>query len=139
MVDSPAASRAYHDAIDAIEALLESDSTAGRTFNVGTSAAIHINDLAQRVIARAGSRSPVAYIPYEQACGPGYEELGDRAPDTSALRKLTGWTPRRTIDETIAAHRGEVPPLDNSARTGQTTRATTTHVNGRTGQPYRCQ
>ena len=130
-----------HDAIDAIEALLESDSTAGRTFNVGTSAAIQINDLAQRVIARADSRSLVAYIPYEQAYEPGYEELGDRAPDTSALRQLTGWAPRRTIDEAIdemiAANRGEVPPLDNSARATAKLLALQQqpHVNAVTGQP----
>jgi UDP-glucose 4-epimerase len=72
------------------------------------------------VISRACSPSPLVNVPYEEAYGPGYEELGDRAPDTSALRKLTGWIPRRTIDETIdqmiAARRSELPVRDNGRR-----------------------
>ncbi len=31
----------------------------------------------------------------------GFEELGRRKPDTTALRELTGWKPTRTIDDAI--------------------------------------
>jgi UDP-glucose 4-epimerase len=53
------------------------------------------------VIERVGSRSSIVYIPYAQAYGSGYEELGHRVPDTSALRARTGWQPSRTVDQTI--------------------------------------
>ena len=39
-------------------------------------------------------------MPYEHAYDDGFEELGRRQPDTTALRALTGW-PRRTIDDAI--------------------------------------
>ena len=40
-------------------------------------------------------------MPYEDAYGDGFEELGRRKPDTTALRELTGWAPTRTIDDAI--------------------------------------
>ena len=40
-------------------------------------------------------------MPYEEAYGEGFEELGRRQPDTTALRELTGWAPQRTVDDAI--------------------------------------
>lgn len=90
-----------HDAVGAVDGLLSCDSRAGGTYNVGSATPIRVDELARRVIARVGSRSEIAYIPYAEAYGPGYEELGRRVPDTGALRALTGWEQLRTIDETI--------------------------------------
>ena len=53
------------------------------------------------MIERTGSSSHVKLVPYAEAYGPGFEELGHRVPDISALEALTGWTPSRTIDETV--------------------------------------
>lgn len=90
-----------HDAVRAIDGLLASDSLGGSTYNVGVSSAVRIDDLARRVIARTGSDSGITYMPYSEAYGHGYKELGQRVPDTTALRERTRWQPRRTIDETI--------------------------------------
>jgi UDP-glucose 4-epimerase len=90
-----------HDTIDALELLLTSNEAVGGTFNVGASVSIRIDNLARQVIARTGSRSTIEYIPYADAYGLGYQELGNRVPDTSALRELTGWVAQRTIEETI--------------------------------------
>jgi UDP-glucose 4-epimerase len=66
------------------------------------------------VIERVGSDSEIELVPYEQAYAPGFEELGIRRPDTSALRELTGWTPVLTldhaIDDVIAHERGVFAP-----------------------------
>ena len=59
------------------------------------------SDLARSVIERAGSDSDVALVPYEEAYGEGFEELGRRRPDTSAVRELIGWEPERDLDEAI--------------------------------------
>ena len=91
------------DTVDALMLLCESDGARGRTFNVGSSAPIAIADLARRVIARAESASGIVLVPYDEAYGDGFEELGTRRPDTGALRELTGWQPRRTVDEAIDA------------------------------------
>ncbi len=90
-----------HDAVSAVEALLRSGGAGGTTYNVGVSDPIRVDELARRVIERVGSRSSIVYIPYAQAYGSGYEELGHRVPDTSALRARTGWQPSRTVDQTI--------------------------------------
>jgi UDP-glucose 4-epimerase len=53
------------------------------------------------VIERTGSDSQTVLVPYEHAYGDGFEELGRRVPDTSALERLTGWQALRTIDDAI--------------------------------------
>jgi UDP-glucose 4-epimerase len=81
--------------------LLDSDSAAGRVFNVGSEAGISILGLARRVIGRSGSSSEVHFVPYDEAYADGFEELGQRRPDTTAVRELTGWVPKRTLDDAI--------------------------------------
>jgi UDP-glucose 4-epimerase len=38
---------------------------------------------------------------YEDAYDKGFEELGRRKPDTTAIRNLTGWEPTLTVDDAI--------------------------------------
>jgi UDP-glucose 4-epimerase len=89
------------DTVDAVVRLLDCDSAAGRVFNVGSDAEISILALARRVIGRSGSSSEVHFVPYEEAYEDGFEELGRRRPDTTALRELTGWEPKHTVDDAI--------------------------------------
>ena len=90
-----------HDAVSAVEGLLQSDGPRGATYNVGISDPIRVDELARRVIERVGSCSRTVFIPYAEAYGSGYEELGRRVPDTSALRARTGWEPLSTVDQMI--------------------------------------
>jgi UDP-glucose 4-epimerase len=107
-----------YDTVDAIVRLLASDAATGRVFNIGSDAEISILELAKRVVARAGSRSRIRLVPYEHAYDEGFEELGRRKPDTSALRELTGWAPSYTVDDAIddaiahAAASAALPPLN---------------------------
>jgi UDP-glucose 4-epimerase len=89
------------DSVDAIVRLLGTESAAGRVFNVGSGTAISIRALAQLVVQRAGSESRIGFVPYEKAYDEGFEELGNRRPDTSALTEQTGWRARRTVEEAI--------------------------------------
>jgi UDP-glucose 4-epimerase len=57
--------------------------------------------MAGKVISRSESASKIRLIPYEEAYGPGFEELGRRVPNITALTSATGWQPSRSIDETI--------------------------------------
>jgi UDP-glucose 4-epimerase len=90
-----------YDTVEAILRLLDSEAAPGQVFNVGSDREISIYELAQRVIARADSTSEIRFIPYKVAYDEGFEELGRRKPDTTALRELTGWEPRRTVDDAI--------------------------------------
>jgi UDP-glucose 4-epimerase len=90
-----------HDTVDAIVRVADSDAALGSVFNIGSSAEITIQELAERVIERTGSDSRIRYVPFEEAYDSGFEELGRRQPDTRALERLTGWQPRLTIDDAI--------------------------------------
>jgi UDP-glucose 4-epimerase len=100
-----------HDTIDALASLAESDDAVGEVFNIGDEEPISIVALAQRVRERAGSHSPIRFVPYAEAYGDGFEELGRRRPDCRRVRKLTEWRPLRSvddaIDDVIAYERGE--------------------------------
>jgi UDP-glucose 4-epimerase len=89
------------DTVHALSLLMESDEALGDVFNVGSSREVPIIELAAKVIERTESRSRVRLIPYENAYGDGFEELGRRKPDTSKLEGLTGWQTSRNLDETI--------------------------------------
>jgi UDP-glucose 4-epimerase len=89
------------DAVGAILALSEHERAIGRAFNVGNPERITILGLAERIVQRVGSGSRITFVPYEEAYDEGFEELGQRAPDVRALQELTGWTPRRSLDEAL--------------------------------------
>jgi UDP-glucose 4-epimerase len=90
-----------HDSVAAILTLLERDDVFGDVFNIGTEDELPIIELARRVIEHAGTESRISLVPYDEAYGEGFEELGRRKPDTLKLRALTGWAPTRTIDDAI--------------------------------------
>jgi UDP-glucose 4-epimerase len=90
-----------HDTVDAILRLADSGGSLGRAFNIGSSREITITELAERVIERAESTAGITFVPFDQAYEEGFEELGRRRPDTSALRELTGWEPRHSIEDAI--------------------------------------
>jgi nucleoside-diphosphate-sugar epimerase len=89
------------DSVAALIALCENNEASGQTFNVGSATPISIVELARRVIERAGSESKILLVPYEEAYGSGFEELGSRRPDTTALRDLTGWQTHLTVEDAI--------------------------------------
>jgi UDP-glucose 4-epimerase len=97
-------SRCFAHVADTVQALLvlgEHPEAVGRVFNVGSETELPIIELARRVIERCGSESRIQLVPYEDAYGAGFEELGRRKPDTTAINRLTGWAPARTIDDAI--------------------------------------
>lgn len=106
------------DAVDAILLLADCDAAAGYAFNIGSPGAISIRDLAGRVIERSGSSSGISLIPYDEAYGPGFEEIGRRQPDLSLIGEMTGWAPTRSIDDMIddvVAHHGQTMQVDEVA------------------------
>jgi UDP-glucose 4-epimerase len=90
-----------YDTVDGIIAVADSPDAVGGAFNIGTSHSITINELADLVIDRLGSQSKVKYVPYREAYGEGFEELGSRKPDTRLIEELCGWRPHRTIVDAI--------------------------------------
>jgi UDP-glucose 4-epimerase len=100
------------DTVRALAALAECDAAVGNTYNVGSETPVAVGALAERVIARCASASEVVHVAYSEAYAEGFEELGTRTPDTSALHAITGWHAERAIDtaidDVIAYERGRV-------------------------------
>jgi UDP-glucose 4-epimerase len=89
------------DAVAAILALSQHSRATGRAFNIGNPEPITILGLADRIIQRAGSGSRITFVPYEEAYDDGFDELGQRVPDVTALQELVDWKPIRTLDEAL--------------------------------------
>lgn len=96
--------RCFCDVSDVVRALLTlaaAPDSAGNVFNIGSTEEITIAELANRVVARTGSRSHITFTPYEKAYAAGFEDITRRVPDTSALRALTGWQPAHSLDDSL--------------------------------------
>ncbi|GAA3255706.1 NAD-dependent epimerase/dehydratase family protein [Nonomuraea helvata] len=90
------------DVVEALLRLLDHDAAIGQTFNIGSAEEVSILELAKLIIDLTGSTSRVDLIPYDEAYQQGFEDMVRRVPDTGKLRELTGWAPRRTLDEILA-------------------------------------
>ncbi|MGJ6964065.1 NAD-dependent epimerase/dehydratase family protein [Streptosporangium sp. G11] len=89
------------DIVDALLRLLDEDAAVGETFNIGSTDEVSIMELAKLIIEFTGSTSGVDLIPYSQAYEQGFEDMTRRVPDTAKLRALTGWAPRRSLDNIL--------------------------------------
>lgn len=89
------------DVVRAIVALAEHPGAIGQVFNVGNIEEISIRGLAERVIALTGSASEIQTVPYDEAYGPGFEDMQRRVPSIEKLQKLIGYAPQCSLDDTL--------------------------------------
>ena len=89
------------DAVEAVHKLLTTEEASGEVFNVGAPDPVTINELAERVLERTGSDSPIHHMPLEAVYGDDFEEPPHRYPDTSKLEATIGTTPRSDLDRII--------------------------------------
>ena len=89
------------DAVAGVMALLETDKSIGEVFNIGGAGEITIKELAEKVIAKIGSKSEIQYISYEDAYGSGFEDMQRRVPNLAKIKEFTGWEPKRNLDQII--------------------------------------
>jgi UDP-glucose 4-epimerase len=89
------------DVVRALQLLATHPAAPGEIFNVGQPHEVRIDALARLVRERTGSASPIVYVPYDEAYGAGFEDMQRRVPDTSKLLRLTGFSPRVSLDEAL--------------------------------------
>jgi UDP-glucose 4-epimerase len=97
-------SRVFCHVEDAVEGMMSvyfDDRALGDVFNIGGEGEISIKGLAELVIAETNSSSMIEMVPYETAYRKGFEDTMRRIPDTSKIRALTGWSPKRSLTEII--------------------------------------
>lgn len=90
------------DVVRALTELMRDEAYYGEVFNVGSSAEVTINELAERVIAHTESASDIVHVPYEEAYEEGFEDMRRRIPDTGKIQAALGWQPRQDLDRILA-------------------------------------
>jgi UDP-glucose 4-epimerase len=89
------------DAVQALADLMTDGEHYGEVFNVGSTEEISIAELAELVRERAGSSAPIRLVPYEQAYGPGFEDMARRIPDIAKIERALDWRPRRSLEQIV--------------------------------------
>lgn len=97
------------DVVRGLIGLMESTSSYGEVFNIGSGSEITIRDLAMQIKEKARSTSEIQYIPYTEAYEAGFEDMVRRIPDTTKIGKAIGWKPSiplgQILDDVIASQR----------------------------------
>jgi len=89
------------DVVEALCMVAFSPKTIGQVVNIGNNYEISMNSLARLVIDKTHSSSVIKYITYEDAYGPGFEDMERRVPNLDLIKKLVGWQPSRNLDQII--------------------------------------
>ena len=93
------------DTVVALDLLASNRASAAEIVNVGNNREISIRQLAEMIIQRAGSQSPIKYRSYLEAYGEDFEDITHRRPSLEKLYALTGfkhrWDLERTLDDLI--------------------------------------
>ena len=90
---------------DVVRALIElagEPRAVGQVFNIGNPEEISMLELAARVKRLTGSASEIQLVPYDEAYGPGFEDMRRRVPDIGKIRDYIGYQPTVGLDEILA-------------------------------------
>jgi UDP-glucose 4-epimerase len=91
-----------YDAVESLVRLLNAPRAVGEVFNIGNDQEITIMQLAEKVKAMTGSKSPIHVLPYKDVYGVGFEDMARRVPDVRKLEKFIGYRPRTSTEQIIA-------------------------------------
>jgi len=95
------------DVVAAVCALMGEPKAEGEVFNIGSTEAVTILDLARHVIRMTQSHSEIVFLSYEQVFGAGFEDIKNRVPDLTKIGRLLDFKPKSCLEEilrdTIAA------------------------------------
>ncbi|HEV8346556.1 MAG TPA: NAD-dependent epimerase/dehydratase family protein [Vicinamibacterales bacterium] len=89
------------DVVGALLKLVKEPRAIGQVINVGNTQEVTIVQLAERVRDLTGSKSPIKFIPYDEAYESGFEDMPRRVPCLKRVRELIGYEPRNTLDDIL--------------------------------------
>ena len=89
------------DVVGALVKLVNEPKAIGQVINIGNTEEVSIAALAERVRDLSGSKSPIKFIPYEQAYESGFEDMPRRLPDLSRVKGLIGYEPQYQLDAVL--------------------------------------
>ena len=84
-----------------IKLMMDTPKAVGEIINLGSTEAITMNSLAQKIKKMTGSKSPIVHIPYKKAYSPTFDDMQKRVPDLSKAKKIIGYKPTYTLEEIL--------------------------------------
>lgn len=96
------------DVVEIIQRLMSADAAVGQVVNIGSNESLSILELAQKVIARTGSRSEIRFQPSRDVYGSDFEDCRWRTPDLTKLAGLIDYCRRYNLDDAIDQCRAEL-------------------------------
>jgi UDP-glucose 4-epimerase len=76
----------------------------GQIFNLGSDEKISIKDLAEKIKTLTASKSPLRFVSYKEVYGENFEDMRNRQPDLSKIKKAINYQPislKETLEKTI--------------------------------------
>lgn len=89
------------DTVVALDRLAATPEAWGEVINVGNDQEIAIRDLAELIVQRTHSPSPIHFISCQEAYGEEFEDVAHRRPQLNKLKALTGFVPAWRLDDTL--------------------------------------
>jgi nucleoside-diphosphate-sugar epimerase len=89
------------DVVGALVKLVAEPKAIGQVVNIGNTQEVAILALAERVRDLAGSKSPITFVPYDEAYEAGFEDMPRRVPDLARVTALVGYAPKHTLDDIL--------------------------------------
>lgn len=73
----------------------------GKIFNIGNDKDISIEELAKKIKKMTNSKSKIEYIKYEDAYEEGFEDMRQRKPDLSKIKKFLDFKPNYNLEKIL--------------------------------------
>jgi len=89
------------DVVEALVRLAQTPAAVGEVVNIGNDREVTINELAALVREITGSPSRVEHVPYDQAYGPGFEDMERRVPCLEKLESLVHYRPTTSLEAIV--------------------------------------
>jgi UDP-glucose 4-epimerase len=89
------------DVVEALVRLAQTPAAIGEVVNIGNDREVSINELAALVKEITGSPSRVEHLTYDQAYGPGFEDMERRVPCLEKLQRLVNYRPTTPLETIV--------------------------------------
>ena len=89
------------EVVECLARIAKNSSAVGEVINIGNDLEVSINEVAQIVNEICQSSGMVVHVSYEQAYGPGFEDMERRVPCLEKLERLIGYRPRMALDQIV--------------------------------------
>jgi UDP-glucose 4-epimerase len=90
------------DIVRAVVQLVDCPEAAGNVINIGSDRPVSIRELAEMVIATAGTAARIEYQSYTEAYDRDFEDVRRRVPDLTKLKSLIDYRPEYQLEDIIA-------------------------------------